>query len=73
MILCYHGFCDVSATLYNVNVTLLLALSKYILDVHPGLISRKFAELAEAVPIALSVYVKISFQKSLNTLRCIIS
>ena len=34
MLLCYHGFCDVSVMLYNVNVTLSLALSKYI-DVYP--------------------------------------
>ena len=45
LLLCWHGFCDVSATLWNVSVT----LSKWILDVQPRYDSTK---LAEAVPIA---------------------
>ena len=45
LLLCWHGCCDVSATLWNVSVT----LSKWILDVQPRSDS---TELAEAVPIA---------------------
>ena len=53
-LLCKHGFCDVSVTLYNVSVTLSPALSKYQSRSSMyirGLIPRNFAELAEAVPI----------------------
>ena len=55
LLLCWHGFCDLSVTLCNISIT----LSKYILDVHPR---SDATELAEAVLIALmtinaSVYV----------------
>ena len=42
LLLCYYIFCDVSVTLYNVRVTLLPALLKYILDVHPWSDSTEF-------------------------------
>ena len=48
MLLCKHGFCDVSVTLYNISVTLSPALSKKILDDHPW---SDYTELAEAAPI----------------------
>ena len=50
-LLYWHGFCDVSVTLYNVNVTLSPALSKKILDVHPWSDSTEFRGIGEAVPI----------------------
>ena len=53
LLLCWHGFCDVSVTLCNSRVT----LSKKMLDVHPRSDS---TELAKAFPIAANAML-ISF------------
>ena len=50
LLLCRHRICDVSVTFYIISVTLSPALTKKILNVHPGPIPRNFAESAEAIP-----------------------
>ena len=62
LLLCWHGFCDVSVTLCNVSVT----LPKTILYVHPRSDSMDSTELAEAVPIVCDLVVKSQGQKYLD-------
>ena len=49
LVLCQHGFCEVSVTLYNVIITLSPALSNKILDVHPWSDSNEFPKIGQVV------------------------
>ena len=51
-LLCQHGFCDVSVTLWNVSV----ALTKQILDVHPWSDSTEFRGIGRGSSSRIYMY-----------------